>query len=285
MKDNAVYEKRLIAFVDVLGFSTLIEDSKVDTTLRRKIKNAMETIQKTVNEGIESSIRNVTTFSDSAVISYRGDEHSVLLYLLLDVIHLQLQLGIQGIMIRGGIAYGDCYHDGSVVFGPAMNEAYRLENKVADWPRVVIDRKCLDEAIEETVDHGIYTEKYELQEISSCLREDEDDSNLLYVDYLCQPQELLSFGDEYYEWLRDYRETIVKGLNRYSSRNKDLEMDRITAKRIFRKYRKILSYWNNVVGDDEAALPVPKMDKENQIKFRQMYKKLTIPKRYPYISV
>lgn len=89
--NNAVYEKKIVAFVDILGFSTMIEDSKSDTPLRRKIKKAVEMIQRAAESEYED--KKVSTFSDSAVISYRLQSRSSLFYLLMDVIHLQLELG------------------------------------------------------------------------------------------------------------------------------------------------------------------------------------------------
>ncbi len=286
MENKAVYEKRIIAFVGILGFKTLIDDSKIDTTIRRKIKSAMEIVYEAVNKDIDSSVRMVSTFSDSAVISYVGDEHNSLFDLLIDIIHLQIKLGALGILVRGGIAFGDCYHDGDIVFGPAMNEAYFLESKVAEWPRVVISKRTLEMAIKESVDHGTCTEKYELEEIYSCLREDEENKEIMFVDYLCQSQEIIVFGDEYLEWLRKFREAIIKGLNRYSKSNKaQYKIKTKTDSEIFKKYRKISAYWNSVLDDDTVLMPVPKMSREEQLEFRKMHKRLVIPKKYPYISV
>ena len=281
--NRAVYEKRIVAFVDVLGFKTMIEDSETDTALRHKIKRAMEIIRKSASESWGERV--VSTFSDSAVISYKLSQSS-LFYLLIDIIHLQINLGALGIMIRGGIAIGDCYHDGNVIFGPAMNEAYRLEKIEAMWPRVVILSDTLKKGIVETVDRNPYGVEYDIEEIKSCLKQDayndeEDNPKLFFVDFLRQPQEIIEFGDEYYNWLRDFRVAIVQGLNRYSPKNDELEMSQADANKVFKKYRWIMNYWNNVVEDDSAVMPVPDIDKKDE--FRERYKKLRIRKRYPYV--
>lgn len=284
--NNAVYEKRVVAFVDILGFSTMIEDSKADTTLRRKIKRAMEIIRKAAESEYED--KKVSTFSDSAVISYKLKSRSSLFYLLMDIIHLQLELGTLGIMIRGGISIDDCYHDGNIIFGPAMNEAYCLESKVAQWPRVVITSATLKKGLVASSDRNLYSLQYDLKYIMACLKQDDyddevNDPDLFFVDFLRQPQELTDFGDEYLEWLRNFRVAIVVGLNRYGPKSKDeLEMSRADADRVFKKYRWILNYWNSVVEDDKALLPVPNIDLSNQNAFREQCKKLKIAKRYPY---
>src|SRR5262249_8589289 len=46
----------------------------------------------------------------------------------------------KGLLIRGGIAKGPLYHDDSIVFGPALIEAYQLETGVAKFPRVILSR-------------------------------------------------------------------------------------------------------------------------------------------------
>jgi hypothetical protein len=43
-----------------------------------------------------------------------------------------------GFLSRGGIAKGPAYHRDGKVFGPAILEAYRLENRVAVFPRVIL---------------------------------------------------------------------------------------------------------------------------------------------------
>lgn len=62
-------------------------------------------------------------------------------FVLLDVIHLQLELMGLGILIRGGIAIGPLYHSGQIVYGPAMNQAYLLESVYAVYPHIILDEQ------------------------------------------------------------------------------------------------------------------------------------------------
>lgn len=57
---------------------------------------------------------------------------------------LRLLAGIQlyflrdfGILCRGGVAVGDCFHDRNIIFGPALVDAYVLES-AADTPRIAV---------------------------------------------------------------------------------------------------------------------------------------------------
>lgn len=294
--NNLVYEKRIVVFLDVLGFSSMIEESKADTLLRRKLKQVTELIRNSAYS--EGTGREVSTFSDSAVISYPLNKYSSLFYLLIDIIHLQLNLGALGVLFRGGIVIGDCFHDGNIIFGPAMNEAYNLERNVAQWPRVVVSEKTLIEGMKATIEPNPYGVDYDTDEILSLVRRDDyqnaipelsdyKDSDIFYfVDFLSQSQELDCAGDEYLEWLRRFRIAIVNGLNRYSPSNKSClceELSKSERNKVFRKYRWLLEYWNSVVENDAAFFPVPDLDSDEQIKFRNMYKELRIRELYPYI--
>lgn len=286
-RKKAVYEKRIVAFVDILGFKTIIEDSVCDTNLRRKVLEATEIIHSRREGQIEGT--QVTTFSDSAVISYPLNMRNALFYTIIDIIHLQLELGNKGIMLRGGIAIGDVYHDDDIVFGPAMNEAYFLESKVAKFPRVVIRKETLEEGFVNTEGLSKYEIETNWQDLMSLVKpnnynDKENDENLFFIDLLRQDNELTDFGDEYYEWLKSFRVAIVEGLNRYSKASAEYQSmcveDRIEADKVFKKYRWLLNYWNHVVEDEAAYYPVP--DAVDQEGFRSLYKKLAIKKKYPY---
>lgn len=46
---------------------------------------------------------------------------------------------LYGFFFRGGVTIGDLFHDGHIVFGPALNQAYDLESKKAVYPRAILD--------------------------------------------------------------------------------------------------------------------------------------------------
>lgn len=46
-----------------------------------------------------------------------------------------------GWLVRGGITIGDFYIDDMFVWGAALVKAYELEEKIAVYPRVILDEK------------------------------------------------------------------------------------------------------------------------------------------------
>src|SRR4029077_13762190 len=63
---------------------------------------------------------------------------------------MQLSMALDGILIRGAICVGDLFAESeeSIVFGPALVKAYRLESEYAIYPRIVIDRDVIWDAEE-----------------------------------------------------------------------------------------------------------------------------------------
>ena len=131
--------QRVIAFVDILGFSSLVGAIESDDSLHAEVYRALNRIGY-VRRGWQAASRTrnklaVSVFSDSIAISGEiNDAISVILtcgWLQSDLLYL-------GILIRGGITIGPLVHDDEVVYGSGMVEAYNLEAKVAYYPRIIV---------------------------------------------------------------------------------------------------------------------------------------------------
>ena len=73
MKTIYDYEKRIVAFVDILGFQSMVDTSVVDHYTFLKIRDALERFRELKREkedDLYDKDIKVTTFSDSLVISY-----------------------------------------------------------------------------------------------------------------------------------------------------------------------------------------------------------------------
>ncbi|MFZ1546312.1 MAG: hypothetical protein WAT12_04340 [Candidatus Nitrotoga sp.] len=165
------YEKRIIGFIDILGFGQLVLDSESDSKKFDLIQSVLSKIhhvddiygspssfwahsnyENLADEGreqldkvfdlmkskAEASRVRITTFSDSIVFSCPAstDGISNFRYFL---IKLLVHTNEFKLLLRGGIACGSLVHSETSIFGPAMNCAYYTENKVAVQPRIAID--------------------------------------------------------------------------------------------------------------------------------------------------
>lgn len=171
-----MYSERFIAFIDILGFGALVEESAKNHQISEEILAALSSIQPEIihkdayfrvnkelippeqndevmkfTEIMANSLRQkmklvVTYFSDSLVISAPSDD-LISSQMILDLLaKLSIKLWTEhALLIRGGITIGNLIHiENGPLFGPAMNRAYHLESKIAKNPRILIDAMCIE---------------------------------------------------------------------------------------------------------------------------------------------
>jgi hypothetical protein len=147
MERSKIYERRLVAFVDILGWS---EACKTESA---QLVEAAELIHQTA-EGYSEQEKakiaemanhpgmtlnpmykmvHMAAFSDSIAVSMPTSFGHRILGGVTDLCRNLLRLGF---LTRGGITIGDLYHVENVIFGPALVEAVQLE-KEAVYPRLV----------------------------------------------------------------------------------------------------------------------------------------------------
>jgi hypothetical protein len=249
-------------FLDILGFKQVVEDSVRQAsraaTRRREaagiyfsLKNIAQSLHykpavvRKSGEVVRSS-RKVTQFSDAVVVSYLAREAGGLSDMLYDVLHLHLQLVRRGLLVRGAITKGLLHHDDDFVFGPALNEAAELE-KVAMYPRVIVDRDLLAEA-------ELIPGKGVPRSPDSLVAQDLD--GLYYVDYFAvQPE---AFSDDWGEMI-EYLITLREHIRKLSSvRQPSVRLKHSWLRHKFNELAEPLEqrrfewYGSHVVPDDEV---------------------------------
>lgn len=142
-----MYEKRVLLFLDILGFKELVSQGEAE-----KILSALKLVSKHAEE-IENrlSINGtcVTSFSDCIVISHPVESGRAGMFVTMVGAYLALELLRVGIITRGGVSVGDVLHQSKILFGPAMIEAYLLESKMATYPRILVSKEVRDLALNE----------------------------------------------------------------------------------------------------------------------------------------
>lgn len=131
-----VYEKRIVAFLDILGFKNLVKTGKVQEILAvtTDLKERFITLEK-LGKPIELSV-----FSDSIFLSDRiNDDGFSVVRLINYVRHIAAGLFWKGILCRGGILIDQVYHKNPIAFGPALIKAHDMENKIAVYPRILAE--------------------------------------------------------------------------------------------------------------------------------------------------
>lgn len=134
--------ERIVAFLDILGFKQLADDLQEKLLLNiispLYFSEASNDAQKKIykDTGLDKlHTTEVTFFSDSIVISCDIKE---IAKLISHVKGLSSSFIEYGLFLRGGIAYGKLFHKNRIIFGPAMNEAYKLESEYAIHLRIIV---------------------------------------------------------------------------------------------------------------------------------------------------
>jgi hypothetical protein len=210
------YEDRVVCFLDILGFRGHVADTiKPDGTEAKDRTDLLIA----VFEGIRDILyidrpedregKEVTQFSDSVVISFRANEESGVFYVLLDIMWVQVNLVLRGILCRGAVTRGKLVHTPKVLFGSGMIDAYVLESKAALYPRVILDESIINLGAMAHARHHL--PEHEEQSIMSLLKKDSD--GMYYINYITGAQSELDDPElDYPNYLYCLQQIVARGI-------------------------------------------------------------------------
>lgn len=215
------YQNRFVIFIDILGFkekikNTVNADGSDNLALIGEMVNAIKlypTVFDTSDDNKYFKSRRVTQFSDSIIISFELNDPADWFYALINTRHLILELVYKGFLCRGGMTYGKMVHTKEYLFGPAVIDAYELETKGANYPRVIVSNEKIVEIISEYLKNE-KTDKYglfqDLEELESLLKKDFD--GLYYLDYFFDIQSDID-EEHYIQYFNRLKKIILDGLS------------------------------------------------------------------------
>ncbi|AUJ70502.1 hypothetical protein [Pseudoalteromonas sp. NC201] len=237
------YEECFVAFLDVLGFQEMLNKNK-----KEKLEKYFRIVEKEINNlkiantTIKRNIQSIV-ISDSIILCVKPnsfEEIQSLRELCIAIAKIQYELMPENIFLRGAITFGQVHFDMSrhQIVGPAYVKAYKMEEDLAKFPRVILDTKLVTLLEEDKrsfqelisrVNKGYSTEKlYRADVLYSQTSPQITADQPLFVDYFSgllwasdndkieralyniqsnlfkNPYQLPKYG-----WLRDYILTIV----------------------------------------------------------------------------
>lgn len=170
MKDSKIkYEKRLVAFIDILGFKEIVKQSEKDISKIELIYSVLDYLKNwevpekwdlrlveveedAQKRGVEnfdiSDKTNITAFSDSIVVSVKVDDNinEMASTLIINLSYIGAILLEKGILFRGGLTVGNLIHkENGTVFGQGLIDSYKLESNNAKYPRIILSDNLLKE--------------------------------------------------------------------------------------------------------------------------------------------
>jgi hypothetical protein len=149
-------EPRFVCFLDILGFSDMIDEYDDDTTstvlqdINEAFNNSLDTFKTNDNTPNKEALKHLQyqLFSDCVSISFpyfdREDDFLSNFNLISAFIRgFQLNMMVKGFFVRGGLSIGSYYSNKHMIFSKGLVNAYLLESKKAIYPRVLVDKKIL----------------------------------------------------------------------------------------------------------------------------------------------
>lgn len=130
------FQERYVAYLDILGFSRLVEDANHCDDARQIIRSSLRTFLDIVSKHPNPELQ-FSQFSDNLVLSASRDENG-LFYIMETCIRLSFSLFLQGVLVRGGIALGNLEHTEHLLFGSGLINAYRQDTRGGP-PRITLE--------------------------------------------------------------------------------------------------------------------------------------------------
>lgn len=233
------YSIRYCAFVDILGFSVVIDELRKGTIDHQQLRKILGRVHRPTPiryaPGVENLVK-AQSISDAVCLSAPPSPKG-LRELLLNLEILTDNLLEFGYLARGAVVKGPLYHDDNMVFGSALVEAYRLENQIALYPRIMISKPVADELNSFSKDDPSFRD---------FLRQAADGPFFLHVlrilDILAEqdPENALGLHEKYVA----HAALLQKRL--------DTAVD---EPRHFQKVQWFARYWNSVVHQFKGAVP------------------------------
>ncbi len=142
-KDALEFENRTVCYIDLLGFSEYVLKRSGDS---EKISGLAELLRD-VNEKVsdyQGAGLTFQTLSDSIFISTPDCKVQSVQILIACCQDIFIQFLHHGFLARGGISSGNCYVSNSIVIGEPVVKAVKLEQTVAEYPRIVLGKNTVD---------------------------------------------------------------------------------------------------------------------------------------------
>lgn len=148
MKKELKLHNCIVSFIDILGSTKAIQDNAQESLniVHDAYIESLKLFEKVfTNKRIKPMVK---IFSDNIVIAANREGESghgafLAVCMMSAIIHLEFLK--RKLLTRGAISTGNFFCDDTMVWGTGLVNSYLLENKVAIYPRIIIDPKLIGE--------------------------------------------------------------------------------------------------------------------------------------------
>jgi len=151
-------EDYIICYFDILGYKNIITRNCIEEKdfieIIRNITKMMSSIKN--NNFFLNITPKIYCFSDNFIICIKYDKESVdeqigilsALITCMQIVQCKLNT-LNTILVRGSIVRGKLYCGKNFIYGDGLINAYMLENEIARYPRIIIQKEFMENIIAE----------------------------------------------------------------------------------------------------------------------------------------
>jgi len=153
--NDLTLSEQYVLYIDLLGYrATMSEMSELEflKIINRSYNEAKRMITVMSQPTHSKSVFNYRVFSDNLVVATNADSTHALYSLSFVAYILQREFIDKGVMCRGAITKGQLHINQEFVFGSGLIRAYELEDMVAYYPRIILDRLSESKSLLENYD-------------------------------------------------------------------------------------------------------------------------------------
>lgn len=207
-------ENSVVCFIDILGFSKIIEKSSIEQQGNKLLKKIYKIINTNIKYLKPEVFGTIKVFTDNIVIGLPifDDGESELGQIFMSFAQYQLSLALEGLFVRGGVSVGNYYADDIISFGPALLEAHNIENNISKTPRILLSKKA-SEMVSEHIKY--YSDNYAPQ-LRKILVDTDGKQFINYLEASFVDTSELSLDIAYKTMLR-HKKCVESKIKEYSS--------------------------------------------------------------------
>lgn len=243
------YKKSIMGIVDILGFKNFVQKEKENS-----VKTVIEAIRDSImlNKMAISTTVKYAILSDTIIVYSENVDSDNVFYVIHALGNLQLELLRHRFLCRGALVTAENYINNDIIVSEALIKAHLIEEKIAIYPRIIIDEEVF-KIIKPQIDSGkIMNDKKYLTK-DAVIR---DYDGKYVLNTLCLISDVYAYINEDFKYFQNlhednnmklYRQSMYEFKNNIQDYYVSVLKDGSLNKNILSKLNYLVNYYNRIL--------------------------------------
>lgn len=251
------YKKSIMGIVDILGFKNFVQKEKENS-----VKTVIEAIRDSImlNKWAISTTVKYTILSDTIIVYSENVDSDNVFYVIHALGNLQLELLRHRFLCRGALVTAENYINNDIIVSEALIKAHLIEEKIAIYPRIIIDEEVI-KIIKPQIDSGKIMNDKKYFTKDAVIRDDDGKYilNTLYLipDIYAYINKDFDYFQNLYEEnnMKLYRQSMYEFKKNIQNYYNSILKDDSPNMNILSKINYLVNYYNKTL---DASILIPK---------------------------